>query len=228
MEPRKREILNIIIKEYIKTAEPVGSGTLKNKYKLNISSATVRNEMAELEAEGYIIQPHISAGRVPTEKAYRVYLENLKEKKLDKESLKTINWALSGKDEAGFKKTAKIISELSGGAIFWAFYKNNSYCTGVSKLLSQPEFFSADLILDISLIIDQLDEIISDNFDGFDYGEKIFLGSDNPFSEHCGTVMIKYKLKERTGLFGILGPVRMDYEKNLGLIRAVEAMVNGK
>ena len=66
MDARKTLILNTIIKEHIKTGAPVGSEVLVGKYKLDISSATVRNEMAELEQAGYIAQPHTSAGRIPT------------------------------------------------------------------------------------------------------------------------------------------------------------------
>jgi len=82
MNGRKLIILNTIIKEHIKTGAPVGSGVLVDKYRLDISPATVRNEMAELEEEDFIIQPHTSAGRVPTEKAYNLYLSSLKEKQL--------------------------------------------------------------------------------------------------------------------------------------------------
>jgi heat-inducible transcriptional repressor len=73
---RKFDILYAIIKEYIKTAEPVGSRTLEKKHTLGISSATIRNEMSDLEDMGFLIQPHASAGRIPSEKAYRLYVDN--------------------------------------------------------------------------------------------------------------------------------------------------------
>jgi len=75
-EDRKFEILHAIIKEYIKTAEPVGSRTLEKKHALGVSSATIRNEMSDLEEMGYLIQPHASAGRIPSEKAYRLYVDH--------------------------------------------------------------------------------------------------------------------------------------------------------
>lgn len=73
---RKYEILKAIINAYIETGEPVGSRTLERKHALGISSATIRNEMADLEEMGYLISPHTSAGRVPSDKAYRLYVEN--------------------------------------------------------------------------------------------------------------------------------------------------------
>ncbi|MCS7285939.1 MAG: heat-inducible transcriptional repressor HrcA [Anaerolineae bacterium] len=79
LSKRAELILSLVVREYISTAQPVGSQTLVQKYKLNISPATVRNEMALLEAEGYLTHPHTSAGRVPTEKGYRCFVEKLLE-----------------------------------------------------------------------------------------------------------------------------------------------------
>ena len=78
---RKLKILQAIISDYVKTAEPVGSRTISKKYDLGVSPATVRNEMADLEEMGYLTHPHTSAGRGPAEAAYRLYLIALLEKK---------------------------------------------------------------------------------------------------------------------------------------------------
>ena len=137
---RKKLLLEIIIKEYLKTATPVSSGVLVKKYKLDISPATVRNEMMELEEEGYIYQPHTSAGRIPTETAYELFLDELKNNKKKKELKETESEYLEKTfkyEEAAFKQTAKVIAELSGGAVFWAFNKNDLYYTGLSNLLSR-------------------------------------------------------------------------------------------
>lgn len=77
LAPRKQKILSAIIESYIRTGEPVGSKTLLNEAELNVSSATVRNEMADLTGKGYIIQPHTSAGRIPTPLGYRYYIDNM-------------------------------------------------------------------------------------------------------------------------------------------------------
>ena len=74
---RKAYILATVVYEYIATAEPVGSQSLTQKYNLGVSSATVRNEMAELEAGGYLVQPHTSAGRIPSDAGYRTYVDQL-------------------------------------------------------------------------------------------------------------------------------------------------------
>ncbi|MDR2648681.1 MAG: heat-inducible transcriptional repressor HrcA [Clostridiales bacterium] len=77
MNDRKIKILEAIINDYIETAEPIGSRTIAKKYDLGISSATIRNEMSDLEDMGFIIQPHASAGRIPSDKGYRLYVDRL-------------------------------------------------------------------------------------------------------------------------------------------------------
>ena len=77
LNDRKKQILQAVIEEYINTAEPVSSGTLVEKYGLDFSSATIRNEMADLEKEGYLEKPHTSAGRIPSVKGYRFYVDEL-------------------------------------------------------------------------------------------------------------------------------------------------------
>ena len=81
LSERKLIILKAIIQNYLETGEPVGSRTLSKYTELNLSSATIRNEMADLEDLGYICQPHTSAGRIPSDKGYRLYVDMLMEEK---------------------------------------------------------------------------------------------------------------------------------------------------
>lgn len=220
MQERKKHILFTIIKEHIETKVPVGSSVLVQKYNLDVSPATVRNIMVELEEEGFIRQPYVSAGRVPTEKAYQIYIETLKSSpnQLAKTEKKELDKSLKHLDEAGFKETAKILAEISEGAVFWAFHKNNLYYTGISNLLQQPEFRKTGTLLSVSTVIDRMDEIISDIFEDLKSESRIFIGSENPFGSFCSTVLAKYRLGNKNGMFGILGPLRMDYEKNFSLV----------
>jgi heat-inducible transcriptional repressor len=222
---RKQFLLETIVKEYVKNAQPVSSGMLVNRYKLDISPATVRNEMMELEDEGYIYQPHTSAGRVPTELAYKLFLSNLssnKKKKGLKESEEKLLEEVFNLDEVSFRKTAKVIAELANGAVFWAFHKNDLYYTGLSNLFSQPEFKQATAVCDVSSIIDRLEEIIDDIFEDLKEGEIVLIGEDNPFGNFLSTALVKYKYQNSHGLLGILGPMRMDYSRNLSIIRFIK------
>lgn len=224
MNDRRELILNTIIKEHIKTGAPVGSGILVKKYNINVSPATVRNEMSALEEEGYIMQPHTSAGRIPTEEAYRYYLQNSNGKRLnskDKEALESI---FIDSERQNLKNVAKEIARISNLGVFWAFHKNDLYYTGISNLFVQPEFRELNVVYDISSIIDRLDEIISEEFDNINEGIDFMIGAENPFGSFLSTVYAKYKHTEGIGLFGIIGPVRMDYEYNL----AIADFINSK
>ena len=93
LNERKLKILQAIIHDFVTTAEPVGSRTLSKKYELGVSPATIRNEMSDLEDLGYIVQPHTSAGRIPSDKGYRFYVNNLIASK-DKEVSDMKEWMI--------------------------------------------------------------------------------------------------------------------------------------
>ncbi len=220
---RQEKILLALIKEYVKTAQPLSSSFLVEKYDLGISSATARNDMSELEENGYIFQPHTSAGRIPTDKAYSYYVENYLLNKDDGDKGFKMLADLKFSSEDDFKKIAKIIAEISKNAVFWAFHKNDLYYTGVSNLFIQPEFKASEVVCDISVIIDKMEEIIADIFDNLKIGEQIFIGPNNPFGNFLSSVILKYNREGKTGVIGLLGPMRMDYEKNLNLIRFLKS-----
>jgi len=226
MTKRTEQILETVVKEHIKTGLPVGSEVLVSKYKLGVSSATVRNEMAELENTGYIIQPHTSAGRIPTERAYRHCLENIREKKIAEIEAEIFTKLLEQRDEAGLKQVAKALAQASNTTVFWAFHRNNLFYTGVANFLSQPEFRESGLIYDVSAIIDRVDEIIDQIFNDVAFEPTIMIGQDNPFSPLCSTIITKYRLGDHAGLFGILGPMRMNYERNLSLVKFIKQQLS--
>ncbi len=236
MDKRKEKILTTIIREYIKSGVAVASNSLVEKYDLGVSSATIRNEMADLEEAGYIMQPHTSAGRIPTEMAYNFFLKDLKPKKINDNILQLLNELLQEKDEVSFKKVAKVLSEISNSAVFWAFHRHNLYYTGIANLFKQPEFLAVnskmptdrnyELIYDISSVIDRLEDIIDDIFEKIKDGENIWLGSENPFGNFCGSIVIKYRIGEKIGVFGLIGPMRMDYEKNITIMRHIKTLIN--
>jgi transcriptional regulator of heat shock response len=220
MKNRQEKLLENLITEYIKTAQPVASSLLVDKLGEPVSSATIRNEMAALENDGFIIQPHTSAGRIPTEKGYRYFVEKfLTDKDLNnKDQNKIINALQKSSDARDAQKTlAKTLAELSGEAVVLAFEKNDIYYTGLSNLFSKPEFEEKDLVIDISRVIDHLDNVIFKLFDSVKLSE-IQIGAFCPFSKHCSTVMAK--LNEKS-LIVLVGPMRMNYQKNFELINFV-------
>ncbi|HEX2576849.1 MAG TPA: hypothetical protein VHK88_10915, partial [Aquihabitans sp.] len=90
LDERKASILRAVVEEYIQTAQPVGSSHVVDAPGVSVSSATVRNEMAALETDGYLAQPHTSAGRVPTEKGYRYFVDAMAQPSLDRSSAQQV------------------------------------------------------------------------------------------------------------------------------------------
>lgn len=115
LDDRKKKILSSVVEDYIVSAEPVGSKTLVDKYHLKYSSATIRNEMKLLEESGYLEQPHVSAGRIPSTKGYRYYVDNLmQEKELSMIDIDYINNTITGygDTEKLFEQAADVVSKI--------------------------------------------------------------------------------------------------------------------
>jgi len=116
LDQRKEAILNAVVEEYIETAEPVGSGAVSTSETVNASSATVRSEMAALEADGYLVQPHTSAGRVPTEKGYRYFVDSVGDIEIERtksQHISTFFKEMSGEIESLMQETATLLANLT-------------------------------------------------------------------------------------------------------------------
>ena len=112
LDERKTKILQAVIRNYLETGEPVGSRTISKYTDLNLSSATIRNEMSDLEEMGYILQPHTSAGRIPSDKGYRFYVDTLmEEKEREVVELKEMLLERQDKMETLLKQVAKVVAQ---------------------------------------------------------------------------------------------------------------------
>ena len=130
LDERKRKILKAIISNYLETGEPVGSRTISKYTDLNLSSATIRNEMADLEELGLIMQPHTSAGRIPTDAGYRLYVDNMMaEKDTEMEEMKTQLLERVDKMESLLKQVAKVLA----------------YNTNYATLVTAPQYQNSKL-----------------------------------------------------------------------------------
>jgi heat-inducible transcriptional repressor len=147
MNERQRKILGAVIKEYTDSAEPVGSKVLVEKYHIKASSATIRNDMADLEAVGFLFQPHTSAGRIPTDKGYRYFVEEIMEDKVlsfsEQKKLQTEFLKLKAQQSRMSRTMAKVLSNFSGSLAITGTEKE-VYDFGIRELLSNPEFSERD------------------------------------------------------------------------------------
>ncbi|PJE76551.1 hypothetical protein COV05_04245 [Candidatus Uhrbacteria bacterium CG10_big_fil_rev_8_21_14_0_10_48_16] len=227
LETRTELVLKLVVEDYIRTAAPVGSKYLNEHYQLGVSDATIRNELALLERDGYLRAPHTSAGRVPTEKAYVYYLQYLRDKRfvLQGSPIKSATRG-TGDTETTLKTIAKRLVEISGETAIVAIDPKWSYYTGVSNLFHKPDFHDAEMMQTLSALVDQFDEVMHKLYRTLPEGPQVFIGSGNPFGEEMATILVRYRIDQETqGLLGIVGPLRMDYSRNLALIeRAKEVL----
>jgi heat-inducible transcriptional repressor len=237
MEIRQEQILAMLVEEYIKTAEPVGSQILVRNYKLDVSPATVRNEMVELEEGGYLEQPHTSAGRVPTDKAYRFFVnkisggENLTEKEYKslQKSLQEIR-KISREYRSFVKNVSRLVSDLSQDiGIFGILEENDFHAAGLSNLFKKPEFHGNEEAFDFLDIFDSLDKEFGKIFERIENEAQVFIGKENiinDFDEFSLVVSRCRAKKCRKGVVGILGPKRMDYGKNIALVDSIRELID--
>ncbi len=145
LDDRKLKILQSIIRNYLETGEPVGSRTISKYTDLNLSSATIRNEMSDLEDMGYIVQPHTSAGRIPSDKGYRLYVDTMLESKdREVEDMKLMLVEKTDKLETVLKQVAKLLAD------------NTNYTTMVSKpryTHKKIKFTQLTLVSDMQLLL---------------------------------------------------------------------------
>jgi len=230
LDERKQKVLKAIIQDYLETAEPVGSRHLSRKYKLGVSPATIRNEMYDLEEEGYIKQPHTSAGRVPSDKGYRYYVDNLMKMKSlslkEEEQIRNIYNKKMGDLELLVHQTLSTASILTHYATMMTVAGGRRpervYHFGISNIASQPEFSDIDHLKSILKIFDE-DRLLTSLLREYSEGEgvNVKIGSENKFREvkDCSVVVTSYCTQgKELGSIGIIGPTRMFYNKAITTI----------
>lgn len=225
MDDRQEKILNTIIQEHVKTSEPVGSKAIVDKYDLGISPASVRSEMGHLEKEGYIFQPHISAGRVPTDKGYRFYIHSLQEKEpsipeREQKALKKKMSSFSDVDKT-VKMTTQLLSELTHCASLATLSSTDIYYYGMANIMRQPEFTERSNVLGLADLFDHLTELLAELPNKEE--EIVYIGKENPHLKkaECSIIIAPYQMKEKEGVLGVIGPTRMSYRRNISLLAFV-------
>lgn len=222
---RKEQLLAAVVREHAKTAEPVASDTMRDKAGLEVSPATIRNEMVALEKAGYLRQPHTSSGRVPTEAGYRYYVTHCLAEQDVKDEVdqmqETVRPTLE--HEPRLKQLARQLASEMREGVFVGFTPESSYYTGLSYLFDQPEFESVDFVRHMGDIVDNLDRIVAKLFEEVAPGVQVYVGSENPFGAQCGTVLLRAGTDQP--MMGVLGPMRMDYDRAIGIMKELERLM---
>lgn len=235
LKERQKSILDAAINEFIRTARPVASRDLVNKFRFEVSPATIRNEMLELDELGYLEQPHTSAGRTPTDLGYRFFVDNLTASAfLSPREMKLIDDIFSIRDESEFLRGfAKIISRISNTFTAIGAAKDDIfYESGLAEITNQPEFQNTESMKNFSRLADSLWEELNAAFGDLDkIEEKIFIGSENPLPcarSYTMTVSSWRHPSGFRGFFTMVGPKRTNYKKQKAVIENIKNRKNGK
>lgn len=217
MTPRQQYILSEIVEAYAHTAEPVSSAQLTQK--IEVSSATIRAEMAELERLGYIYQPHTSAGRVPTDIGYRFYVNNIKSLQADGRVSHALarRIASAGEADQSIKRAAESLAEVTGN-LGLATLSEGLFFSGLRNLFGQPEFHGAQGY-EVARLLDSLDEWLSEAAPSG--AVNVYIGQENPVGKSSGASLIIARFVSPysdSSYIGVLGPTRQNYGRVMGLV----------
>ena len=218
---RQKEILNRIVADFIDLAQPISSEFLEEKHHFGICPATIRIEMQKLTDGGYLIQPHTSAGRVPTDKGYRFFVNNLFEKGIpeEKDFLKLedlIEREIGDRVRFLQSLTKNLASFSSNLALGYLFDEDLFWKEGWEDVLGEPEFKETKVITDFADVIRHFEKEIEDI--KINSGIKVYIGKENPFSKVKDFSIIISKChfpNDEKGVLAIAGPKRMAYDKNI-------------
>ena len=242
---RQVKLIDFIIREHVKTTKPVGSALIAKRSNFSLSSATIRNEMGELEKAGYLAQLHTSGGRVPTDKAYRYYVNLLIEndvglelKAKDKIRIREALYGMPSDPQEVNKIVAKVLSNLSENLVITGISQDKDFFKkGLVSLLENPEFKEFGEAFQLARFFEEFEgmfQFIEREFFntlGIPRGVpvQIMIGRESPFKQiqHETVMCAKYGLPGNcVGSLTLVGPTRMNYEKNIALIKFMTEELN--
>lgn len=223
MTDRQTQILHAIVEQYAEVASPVGSSLLAKLF--NVSSATIRAEMAELERSGFITQPHTSAGRIPTDKGYRRYVNELTEQRADDSPQRRGERALTTRVESGglpertIRNAVDTLVELTHN-LGLATIGDQLYMSGLSNLFGQPEFMQKGQVQQVAQLLDNLEPWLREAAPNQPLS--VYIGQENPIGRTAGCTLIISRFRSpysEHSYIGILGPTRQSYRDTMTYVR---------
>lgn len=233
MTDRQIQILAAIIEQYAEIAVPVGSVTLAKLF--GVSSATIRSEMAKLEELGMIMQPHTSAGRIPTDSGYRFYVNTLTEAhanetkplQLDR-GARAIEARVSTHGDRADRAIRSAVDSLVDLTqnLGLATIGDQLYMSGMGNLFSQPEFLQGNHTQAVARLLDNLEPWLREAAPNEPLN--VYIGAENPIGKSSGASLIISRFRSPYSdhsYIGVLGPTRQSYGKVMRLVRHAGAML---
>jgi len=231
MKDRRDSILQAIVQSFIQTANPVGSRFLQESFQFSCSPATIRNDMGQLEEEGYLSSPHTSSGRIPTQKGFRFFVAQGRDDfakirpSVQQDFTKKLHHYLEQKkhDERAFDAVS-VLTELTPNVAFASVPSTDRmFFLGFSNVLQQPEFLeSPQMASGVFRVLEHDFETVLRGLN-IQKEAQIFIGNENvlPEIQSCSLIVSRFSLKKSEGFVGILGPMRMEYGKNIAAVEVV-------
>lgn len=220
LNERQRFILDAVLREFIDTAEPVSSNWLSEHLSLDLSPATIRNELKELEKAGFLMHPHVSSGCTPTDQGYRIFVDDfLPELILGFED----SGFFSGTENIGelLPQMVSEIAKLTKNIAVGISPTKKVYYTGVANLLKQPEFKDAQKSSQIVEILEDLPQLL-DLFSQvpLDTKSQVTIGKESSKTgiQECGIIRTYFGPKNLRGVLAVIGPKRMRYDYNQAIL----------
>jgi len=230
---RQIHIIKTIVEEFTETAQPVGSVSLENKYRLGFSPATLRNEMAVLEEKGFLSQPHTSAGRVPTSLAIKFYVNELmKEKDMsvaEEVNVKSRVWDHRFNRDDLLREATKVLAERTKTLCIATTDEGQTYHSGYANVFNSVEFHDLDMAREIFFLLDQHQRLLEIfNRAASNSPIHILVGDEMGVSilHPASLVFADLRIGGRRGNLGIIAPSRQEYDRNIPLVRYVANLVN--
>lgn len=227
LSPREEELLQGLVAEYIRRAQPLSSGYLARALALSLSSATIRQALHQLEEEGYIEQPHTSAGRVPTDKGYRFYADRVEEAPVSgrrQQQLRTQLKELEGEYGRLNRAAAKLLAELTRSvAIVGQPASHDIHEAGLQEMLDQPEGRQMDAVRELSGWLDGIDDYLGELAQLDEGGAVTFIGEENTIAAtpHLSLIFRQTQLGPEKIVLVVIGPRRMPYGQNVALLNSL-------
>lgn len=223
MTDRQKQLLSAIVEQYAEVASPVGSSLLAKVF--GVSSATIRAEMAHLEDMGFIQQPHTSAGRIPTDKGYRYYVNNVTSDVTPASAEGRAEKALAtrvghgGVPERMIRNAVDTLVELTSN-LGLATIGNQLYMSGLSNLFGQPEFMNGRQVQQVAGLLDNLEPWLREAAPNEPLS--VYIGHENPIGRSAGASLIISRFRSPFSdhsYIGVLGPTRQQYRDVMNLVR---------
>lgn len=234
LSDRQKKLLEIIIKEYVDSAQAVGSENLVEKYDLGVSPATIRSEMVNLTELSFLTKPHISSGRVPTDLGFRYYIKNIMQEEeipvVNEVAIKERLWPTRHDVDALLRQVVQALADETRNLGLVLTDEGKLYSAGASHILQHPEFYDIDLTRTVLHLLDEA-ELVFSMFSKTPQDQRrgVFLGREISLEtlSSCGVVFARLDLpRGQGGYLSVVGPCRLKYATVLPMVNYLADLVS--